>query len=92
MMEQIPVNSSEDALMEQEENCRKGLKTLAKALFMRCFVLALLVFILLRGNLELWVIGLMLFVTVITLAGALPLVSEWKKQRRKLKSILEQYE
>ena len=92
MMEQESVKPSEDALMEQEEICRKGLKTLAKALFMRVFVLALLIFILLQGNMELWVIGLVLFVLIITLAGALPLVSEWKKQRRKLREIIDQYE
>ena len=92
MMEHESVKSSEDVLMEQEETCRKGLKTLAKALVMRIFVLALLVFILLQRNMELWVIGLMIFVLIITFAGALPLVTEWKKQRRKLKAILEQYE
>ena len=85
-------NEKEAALMEQEENCRKGLKTLAKALFMRVFVLALLVFILLHGQMELWILGLLLFVTIITVAGALPLVTEWKKQRKKLAEILEQYE
>ena len=82
----------EAVLMEQEENCRKGLKTLGKALFMRLFVLALLVFILLRGHMELWILGVLLFVTIITVAGALPLVTEWKKQRRNLEEILEQYE
>ena len=83
---------NEAVLMEQEENCRKGLKTLGKALFMRLFVLALLVFILLRGHMELWILGVLLFVTIITVAGALPLVTEWKKQRRNLEEILEQYE
>lgn len=92
MMEHESAKPSEDVLMEQEENCRKGLNTLAKALVMRIFVLALLVFIVLRKDMELWVMGLMIFVLIITLAGALPLVTEWKKQRRKLKSILDQYE
>jgi Flp pilus assembly protein TadB len=92
MMEKESAKPSEDALMEQEENCRKGLKTLGKALFMRLFILILLVFILFQGNMELWVIGLMIFVMLITLAGALPLVSEWKKQRKKLREIMEQYE
>ena len=78
--------------MEQEENCRKGLKTLRTALLMRVFVLGLLLYILLRGDMQLWILGLMLFVTIITVAGALPLVTEWKKQRKKLKDILDQYE
>ena len=83
---------NEDILMEQEENCRKGLKTLRTALLMRVFVLGLLLYILLRGDMQLWILGLMLFVTIITVAGALPLVTEWKKQRKKLKDILDQYE
>ena len=82
----------EDILMEQEENCRKGLKTLRMALLMRLFVLGLLVYILFRGGMQLWILGLMLFVTIITVAGALPLVTEWKKQRKKLQEILDQYE
>ena len=83
---------NEDILMEQEENCRKGLKTLRTALLMRLFVLGLLVYILFRGGMQIWVIGLLLFVTIITVAGALPLVTEWKKQRKKLQEILDQYE
>lgn len=82
----------EDVLMEQEENCRKALKTLRTALFMRVFVLVLLVFVLFRGEMQLWILALMLFVTIITVAGALPLVNEWKKRRRKLNEILDQYE
>jgi len=92
MMEKESIQISEDILMEQEENCRKALKTLAKALFMRLFVLILLFFILFRGDMELWIIGLMLFLLIITVGGALPLVSEWKKQRRRLREILNQYE
>ena len=83
---------TEDILMQQEEDCRKGLKTLAKALLMRVFVLVLLVFLVLFTETELWVLGMLVFVTVITAAGAMPLVTEWKKQRRKLKQILDQYE
>ena len=91
-MEKEPVSSTEDILIEQEESCRKGLKTLAKALMMRLFVLVLLAFILFSRQMELWIMGLMVFATVITLAGALPLISEWRKQYRKLQDILEQYE
>lgn len=91
-MEKESVSSTEDILIEQEESCRKGLKTLAKALMMRLFVLVLLAFILFSRQMELWIMGLMVFATVITLAGALPLISEWRKQYRKLQDILEQYE
>ena len=85
-------SAAENDLMEQEETCRKGLKTLTTALFMRFFVLILLVFILVHRQMELWILGLLLFVSLITLAGALPLVREWKLQRQKLRDILSQYE
>lgn len=92
MMDNEPVHTSEDVLMEQEENCRKALKNLTRALFMRVFILAILLFALLGAKMQLWFFGLMVFVLVITLTGSLPLITEWKKQRRNLHEIMEQYE
>lgn len=91
-MEAAQLRPSEDVLMEQEEKCRKSLRTLGKALVMRLFVTVLLAFALTRTDGQLWVLGLMAFVMVINLAGALPLVAEWKKQRHILREILDQYE
>lgn len=43
-------------------------------------------------GMQLWVIGMMVFVLIINLAGMLPLVQELKKQRRILKEILAEEE
>ena len=88
MMEQY----SEEELMEREEKCRKSLKTLGRAIFMRLFVTGLLIFALLRSEMQLWGYGLMAFVLVINIGGSLPLLTEFKRKRLELKSIMEQYE
>lgn len=87
-----PERPSEDELMEREEKCRKSIKTVGKAVFMRVFVTALLIWALLQTELQLWVMGLMAFVLVINLSGMFPLFTELKKQRRELKAIMDQYE
>ena len=73
---------------EREERCRKAIRTVAKAIFMRVFVTVILAWALLQTSLELWVIGLMAFVLIINLSGLLPLVAELKKRRKELKEIL----
>lgn len=73
---------------EREERCRKAIRTVSKAIFMRLFVTVILVWALLQTSLELWVIGLMVFVLIINLSGLLPLGAELKKQRKELKEIL----
>jgi len=83
---------TEDELMEQEEKCRKALKTVGKAIFMRLFVALLLVWIVFQTGMDLWIIGLMVFVLLINLSGLLPLGAELKKRIRELRSIMEQYE
>lgn len=84
--------TSEMDLLEREEQCRKALKTVTKAIFMRLFVSAILVWAALQAGKELWIIGMMALVLVINLVGILPLWSEWKKQRRILKDIIAEYE
>lgn len=73
---------------EREERCRKAIKTVTRAMFMRLFVTAILILAVLRTNMEIWVIGLMIFVLVINISSMLPLVTELKKRRRELKEIL----
>ena len=82
----------EDELMSREEDCRKAIKTVVKAIFMRIFVLVLLLWIFTKTAMELWVIGMIAFVLLLTAGGMLPLLAEFKKRRAELKSILEQYE
>ena len=90
-MEEI-IRPTEDELMKREEKCRKSIKTVGKALIMRLFITGLLVWILLRSGMELWVIGLMGCVMLITLGGMLPLWAELRKRTRELKDIMDQYE
>ncbi|MDD5864504.1 MAG: hypothetical protein PUD80_07715 [Firmicutes bacterium] len=77
---------------DREEQCRKAIRTVGRAVFMRLLVTALLIFILVGTGLQGWVIGLIVFVLIINLAGMLPLVQELKKQRRQLKAILAEEE
>lgn len=77
---------------DREEQCRKAIRTVGRAVFMRLLVTALLLFILVGTGLQGWVIGLMVFVLIINLAGMLPLVQELKKQRSLLKEILAEEE
>ena len=90
-MEEI-IRPTEDELMEREEKCRKSIKTVGKALVMRLFITGFLVWILLRSGMELWVIGLMGCVMLITLGGMLPLWAELRKRTRELKDIMDQCE
>lgn len=90
-MEQENTTPEMDAY-DREEQCRKVLRTVGKAIFMRLLVTALLIFILIGTGMQVWVIGMMVFVLIINLAGMLPLVQEWKKQRKLLKEILAEEE
>lgn len=90
-MEDEILNPGEDSF-EREERCCKAIKTVGKAIFMRIFVTAILVWAVFRSDMELWVIGLMAFVLIINLTGLLPLITELKKRRRELKEIVAEDE
>ena len=90
-MEEI-IKPTEDELMAAEEKCRKAIKTVAKAVFMRLFVTGLLLWIALYSAMEGWAIGLIAMVLLINLTGLLPLGKELTKRIRELKSIMDQYE
>jgi len=79
-------------IYEQEERCLKALKTLRRALFMRLVVMGILFWAVTRNPDQTIVWGLAAFILVINFAGALPLVAEWKKQRRQLKDLIAQEE
>ena len=91
-MERDTLRPTEDELMEREEKCRKAIRTVARAIFMRLFAAVLMFWALTRTELELWVLGLMAFVLLITVSGLLPLGTELKKRRQELRSILDQFE
>lgn len=82
------IYASDDGL-DQEDRCRRALKTVAKAIAMRIFVLGILGWVALRNGMSGWVIGILVLVGIINLTGIAPLYSEWKKQRRILREIIE---
>ena len=84
-------NLTEDSF-DREERCRKAIKTVGKAVFMRLFVTVLLVAAMVQAELELWALGLIAFVMIINLSGLLPLGAELKKRRAELKEILAEEE
>ena len=90
-MEEI-LKPTEDELMAAEEKCRKAIKTVAKAVFMRVFVTGLLIWIALQSSMETWTLGLIAMVLLINLSGLLPLGKELGKRIRELRSIMDQYE
>ena len=90
-MEKDILFPEEDSL-DKEDRCRKAIKTVGKAIFMRIFVAALLIWAMVRAELELWVVGLIAFVMLINLSGLLPLGAELKKRWAELKEILAEEE
>lgn len=78
--------------MDREERCKKALKTVGKAIFMRLFVTAVLIWIVFQTNMEVWVVGLIVLVMIINLSGLLPLSLVMKKKYGELKQILDLYE
>ena len=90
-MENNRVNPETD-ILQREEDCRKVLKTVAKAMVMRVLVLGILVWVALRNGMAVWVTGILALVGIINLTGILPLWTEWKKQRHVLKAIIAEAE
>ena len=74
----------EPDIYDREDQCRKAIRTVGKAVFMRLLVTALLIFVLIGNGMQGWVIGLIVFVLIINLTGMLPLVQELRKQKVKI--------
>ena len=91
-MEDHNLNSEQPDILEREDRCRKNLKTVSRAIFMRLAVSCLLIFIVVNTAMEVWVLGLMGMVLLINLAGVLPLFSEWKRQKAILRDIIAEDE
>ena len=79
-------------LYEREEQCIKAIKTVRRAIFMRIVVAALMVWAVASVPTQPGVWGLMAFVLVIDVVGALPLVQEWRKQKQLLNDLISQEE
>ena len=78
-----------DDFYQKDADITKALKTVRKAVFMRAFVTALLLWVMLLSRQQLWVVGMIAFVLVINIAGAVPLVKEWRNQKQKLDDLWE---
>jgi len=77
-------------ILEREERCQKAIRTIAKAIIMRLLICGLLIWIVLRTDMEIWVAGLMLLVMLMNVTGILPLAVELKKRRAEWKALLEE--
>ena len=81
-----------EELFQREEDCQKAIRTVSRAIIMRLVVTVVLIWAVIAGNMELWVMGLMAFVLVFNVVGALPLIAEWKKQRKLLTELIAKEE
>ena len=77
---------------DREEQCRKTIRVVTRAMVMRVLVGVLLLAAVIRAGANPAVLGLCVFVLVIAVSGALPLGKELVKQRKLLKECLAQQE
>jgi len=84
--------AEECSLIERQERCSRAIKTLIKAIVMRLLICALLIWVVIRSDVDLWVTGLLILVMVINMTGAFPLAAELKKRRQEWKVLLSEEE
>lgn len=82
----------EEDLFEREEKCQKAIRTVTKALIMRLVVVGLMVWVVITNPRDGWAWGLMAFVALITVVGAVPLWQERTRQKKLLRNLIEQEE
>ena len=74
---------------DREEQCRKTIRVVTRAIVMRIVVSVLLLVMVIRAGASPAVLGLGAFVLVIAVSGALPLGKELVKQKELLKECLK---
>lgn len=77
---------------DREEQCRKTIRVVTRAILMRIVVSVLLLIMVIRAGAFPAVLGLCAFVLLIAVSGAVPLARELGKQRKLLKECLAQQE
>lgn len=77
---------------DREEQCRKTIRVVTRAILMRIVVSVLLLIMVIRAGASPAVLGLCAFVLLIAVSGAVPLARELGKQRKLLKECLAQQE
>lgn len=85
----IPDGPLEEDVFQRIDRCEKTIRTIRKAVLMRLFLTALLVYIPIAAKLR-GIALMILLVAAINLTGLLPLLTEWKKRRRELDHLLDQ--
>ncbi len=79
-------------VFQREESCRKTLKTVGKAIFMRVFVMALLGLVVIKAETGIVFLVILALLALMNLGGMLPLIQEWKNRRAELQNILKEME
>ena len=74
---------------DREEQCRKTIRVITRAILMRIVVSVLLLIMVIRAGASPAVLGLGAFVLVIAVSGTLPLGKELVKQKGLLKECLK---
>ena len=77
---------------DREEQCRKTIRVVTRAVVMRVLVGVLLLAAVIRAGANPAVLGLCAFVLLIAVSGAVPLTRELGKQRKLLKECSSQQE
>lgn len=86
----IPDGPQEGDVYQRIEHCEKNLKTIRRAVLMRIFLTALLVYIPFAAKLQGGVVALMIFVVLINVSGLIPLVQQWKLKKEELDKLLDE--
>ena len=88
----MPEQEPQPDIYDREEKCIKAIRTMRKAVFMRLFLTAVILWAILRFPMPLLARGLMAFVILINIAGSLPLWQEWRRQKALLRELIAQEE
>lgn len=82
----------EGDVYDREDRCRRAIKNVTRAIVMRLVVVALVVWAFTRAETNLWLIGLMLLVVLITVSSLPILIKELMDRRKEWKNLIESEE
>ena len=86
------LQTDQDDLFEREEQCQKAIRTVAKAIFMRFVILLLMAWVVISNPTQIWAWGVAVLVLLINLMGCFPLIQEYRKQKSKLRELIDMEE
>ena len=88
----MPEPAPAEDIYAREEQCQKAIRTVRKAILMRFVVAVLMVWVVCSNPSQIWAWGIMAFVLLTDVIGAIPLVNELKRQKRLLAELIAQEE